>query len=118
MLSRCDDFEVPYFYAIYSYKFFKNKSVFLIVGDMVRCIELDFLSKQNSIFKCLINYIYWSFDKRFLSKYSNQEIAFGGNYRGWFKQKHLDQYSKVNSNHELYMPSYSLKDFKMLKNCL
>jgi glycosyltransferase involved in cell wall biosynthesis len=103
-------FEVPSFFSIYIYKYFKRNSVFFIVGDMVRCIKIE--KRNSNIFniKLLVLQFYYMYDKLMISFYSNKEISFGGTYRGFFRGKHVDQYSFVRNNCEAHAPSYGQND--------
>ena len=99
-------FEVPSFFSIYIYKFFRSKSVFFVVGDMVRCLMIDFRGKSVFNIKSYILLLYYCFDKFLFSHYSNKEISFGGTYRGFFKGSHFDQYSRIKNNCEAHAQSY------------
>ena len=103
-------FEVPSFFSIYIYKYFRGKSVFFIIGDMVRCIKIDRKFKDIFNFKYKILFLYYFVDKLIISHLSNKEISFGGAYRGLFQGRLQDQYSLVKDNTEAHFQTFHQSD--------
>lgn len=106
-------FEVPTFYAIYFWPFYRRKRFFLfLAGDLPSCI---FKNRDLGIFKKLILYTYFSLDKFFLIKMCNRSVVFGENLQRFEtdNNKFIDFYHHVKpKRNNLLMNTFHSKDVR------